>query len=395
MHSRQQAHLSAPPTKGRVLVVDDEPALRQAYSRMLRHAGFVVAEASNGREAIAAIREADLDVIVSDINMPEVDGIELLRRVRASNLDIPVILVTGQPAIKTAVRAVELGALRYLEKPVDGETLVESVLSASRLHEMARLKRQALALHGDSSMLPGDRSGLEAILNQALASLWMAYQPIVSWSGRSLYAYEALLRTAEGPYSRPDIVLEVSERLGRLHDLGRATRAQVAAQVPEVPAQCMFVNLHPHDLLDPTLYDPASPLSRVAEKVILEVTERATLDRVKDVREKVAKLRALGFRIAIDDLGAGYAGLTSFAQLEPDIVKLDMSLVRDVHRHDVKRRIITSMTRLCQEMNLQVVAEGVETAEERDTIVACGCDLLQGYLLARPGKAFPEVSWGA
>src|SRR5207253_2538837 len=91
------------------------------------------------------------------------------------------------------------------------------------------------------------------------------------------------------------------------------------------------------DLLDEHLLDPASPLSAHAAKVVLEITERAGLDEVKDARARVESLKRMGYRIAVDDLGAGYAGLTSFAQLEPHIVKLDMSLVRNVHEAPTKR----------------------------------------------------------
>jgi EAL domain-containing protein (putative c-di-GMP-specific phosphodiesterase class I) len=131
----------------------------------------------------------------------------------------------------------------------------------------------------------------------------------------------------------------------------------------------------------------------MATRVVLEITERAALEDVSEVREKVAALRTLGFRIAIDDLGAGYAGLTAFAQLEPEVVKLDMSLVRDVHEQPTKRRLIKSMTELCQDMGRVVIAEGIETAEERDAIADLGCDLMQGYLFAKPGKPFPAVRW--
>jgi len=101
----------------------------------------------------------------------------------------------------------------------------------------------------------------------------------------------------------------------------------------------------------------------------------------------------MGFRIAIDDLGAGYAGLTSFATLEPEFVKLDMSLVRDVHKSPMKEKLVGSITSLCKELGMMVVAEGVETPLERDMLVALGCDLLQGYLLAMPGRPFPTFAW--
>jgi EAL domain-containing protein (putative c-di-GMP-specific phosphodiesterase class I) len=157
----------------------------------------------------------------------------------------------------------------------------------------------------------------------------------------------------------------------------------------------LFVNLHPEDLLDPHLVHAGSALSRLAESVVLEVTERASLGRVDGVRRKVAELREVGFRIAIDDLGAGYAGLTSFAQLEPEIVKLDMTLIRDIDTSPMKQKLVSSMTALCKEMGMLVVAEGIETAAERDSVIDLGCDLLQGYLFARPGRPFPGIdsSW--
>ena len=128
---------------------------------------------------------------------------------------------------------------------------------------------------------------------------------------------------------------------------------------------------------------------------MLEITERSSLDRVPDVRSRIASLRAIGYRIAVDDLGAGYAGLTSFALLEPDFVKLDMSLIRGVDSNSTKQKVVKSMTTLCREMGMLVVAEGVETASECQTLVDLDCDLLQGFLFARPGKPFPEAKWPA
>jgi EAL domain-containing protein (putative c-di-GMP-specific phosphodiesterase class I) len=150
----------------------------------------------------------------------------------------------------------------------------------------------------------------------------------------------------------------------------------------------LFVNLHPNDLLDPELADPLSPLMAMADHVVLEITERAPLSGLEEVREHVRELRQFGFRIAVDDLGAGYAGLTSFATLDPDIVKLDMNLVRGIEGSAVKRKLVGSVASLCREMDMLIVAEGVETAAERDVLTELGCDLFQGFLFARPASAF-------
>jgi EAL domain-containing protein (putative c-di-GMP-specific phosphodiesterase class I) len=155
----------------------------------------------------------------------------------------------------------------------------------------------------------------------------------------------------------------------------------------------LFLNLHPADLANPLLLNPNSLAFKYASNIVLEVTERATLDQVGDVRERVAALREGGYRIAIDDLGAGYAGLSSFASLEPEFVKLDMALIQNVHKSELKQRLVRLMTTLCHDMGMQVVAEGIETREERDAVIELGCDLLQGYYMGRPAKTFEDVRW--
>ena len=104
---------------------------------------------------------------------------------------------------------------------------------------------------------------------------------------------------------------------------------------------------------------------------------------------RMAQLRAMGYRIAVDDLGAGYAGLTSFAQLEPEVVKVDMSLVRGIDGSPTKQKLLESIIGLCRDLKIQIIAEGIETEPERDTLVRLGGDLCQGYLFAHPGRPFP------
>jgi EAL domain-containing protein (putative c-di-GMP-specific phosphodiesterase class I) len=268
---------------------------------------------------------------------------------------------------------------------------VETVQRAVALHGLARLKRKALELMGNDDKLLGDTAALTVHFERALASLWMAYQPIVSLQERRVYAYEALVRSDDASLSRPDLLLDAAERLGRLHELGRRIRAAVTRGIDAAPAgTLLFVNLRSEDLEDDELSAGCSPLSSVAGRVILEVTERNSIEGVRNLPDRIAALRRLGFGIAVDDLGAGYAGLSTLAQLQPDVVKLDMSLVRDIDCNSTKREIVTSMTRLCRQLGMRVVSEGVETERERDVLVAADCDLLQGYLFARPQRGFSE-----
>ena len=384
-----QAMTSSGPGKGCVLVVDDEVTLRRAYARMLEAAGFSVEQAASGQEALDALVTGQCDVLVSDIAMPGMDGMELLRAVRERDLDIPVVLVTGVPGLDSAIEAVELGAFRYLHKPVEAPHLLEVVARASQLHRMARLKRQALEILGDESKGIGDRASLEATFARGVKALWMAYQPIVRWSTRQVFGYEALLRTAEPTIPHPGAFFDIAERLGRVHHLGRFIRVAVAADLRGCPAGAtVFMNIHPAELADDDLTAGGGALRPHADRMVLEITERAALEGIEGVRRRVASLKQIGFRIAVDDLGAGYAGLTSLAHLEPEVVKIDMSLVRDVHRSPTKSKLIQSITRLCTELGMLVIAEGVETSQERDAIVAAGCDFLQGFLFGRPERPF-------
>jgi EAL domain-containing protein (putative c-di-GMP-specific phosphodiesterase class I)/CheY-like chemotaxis protein len=370
----------------RILVVDDDQDLLRAYERVLVHAGYSVDLASDGQTAIELLKTTRFEVVLTDVVMPGMDGIQLLRKIREYDLDLPVVLVAATPTLTTAIRAIEYGALRYMEKPVEGPALAAVVQDAVRLHRMGRLKREIAASIAPPEMGIADRPSLELSFERALESLWMAYQPIVGTDG-ALYGYEALLRSREPSLPHPGALLGAAERLDRLWDLGRAIRARVAEEVS--PSNVVaFVNLHTKDLADEALYE-ASGLSGIANRVILEITERAALGDVKDVPTRIAALRSKGFRLALDDLGAGYAGLTSFAQLTPEVVKLDMSLIRSIDADPLRQKLVRSMTTLCHEMEVLVVAEGIETRAELDMCVALRCDLLQGYFIAKPGPAFP------
>ena len=132
--------------------------------------------------------------------------------------------------------------------------------------------------------------------------------------------------------------------------------------------------------------------TQVASKVVLEITERASLDHIADLQPRIVLLRQLGYRIAIDDLGAGYAGLGSITSLEPEVMKLDMGLVRDVDVSLTKQTLVGAMIQLCAEMGITLIAEGIETRGERDTLRRLGCELMQGYLFARPAQPFPDAA---
>jgi EAL domain-containing protein (putative c-di-GMP-specific phosphodiesterase class I) len=243
------------------------------------------------------------------------------------------------------------------------------------------------ALYGDNSSVLRD---LEQKFDRCMAGLTMHYQPIVHAATRARFGYEALLRSSDKSLPHPGAILDAAERLERITQIGRAVRASSAKTIAAAPAErgVIFINLHLLDLMDKQLTSAFAPLTKVAHRVILEITERTSLEGQIDLRYRVAELRELGFRIAIDDLGGGHARMGTFSLLDCDIVKLDMSLVRDVDKQPMKQRLIASITQMCREQKIMVIGEGVETEAEAKVLVEHGCDLLQGYLIARPAAPF-------
>ncbi|HEX7667425.1 MAG TPA: response regulator, partial [Polyangiaceae bacterium] len=193
-----------------VLVVEDDEALARTMVRVLGSAGFHVEAAHDGDAALAKLSAGSFEVIVSDIELPKTSGVDVLRIVRAYDLDVPVILMTGSPKIETATEAVQLGALQYLLKPVTNEAIVEAVKRAARLSKMAKIKREALKLIGGPALSAGDLSGLELCFSRALDSVHLVYQPLVTGGG-GLFGYEALLRSTEPSMTTPGALLEAAE----------------------------------------------------------------------------------------------------------------------------------------------------------------------------------------
>jgi EAL domain-containing protein (putative c-di-GMP-specific phosphodiesterase class I) len=233
---------------------------------------------------------------------------------------------------------------------------------------------------------------LEARLDRCLATLGMHFQLLVNARDRKRFGYEALLRSTDRSLPHPGAILDAAERLERIAVLGRAVRANTAKTVAAAPPErgLVFVNLHLLDVFDKQLTSPFAPLTRVSSRVVLEITERTSLAGERDLRYRVDELRELGFRIAIDDFGGGHARMGALTMADTDFVKLDMSLVRDVERHPIKQRLIKSIIELCRGEGVNVIGEGVETEAEARALVDLDCDILQGYLIARPAPPFSD-----
>lgn len=376
-----------PGTPTSVLVIDDEDILLRLAERILSKAGFVVSTARSAEEAVQHLDGVDL--VLCDDGLPGMRGSALLESVRARGTTIPFILMTGAPTVNGVVDAYEGGVTSFLLKPFRAQDLVNRVRVAMEQWRESELPSTERRLREHAA-----RCRVHEAFDRALATLKVHFQPIASTANHTVFGYEALMRPSEPSLPHPGAVLEAGENLGRLHDVGRRVRELAASSFGKAAdGTLLFVNLHAQDLEDGELFDASAPLSAFAGRVVLELTERADFQQIRDYAERLVRLRSLGYRIAVDDLGAGYAGLTSLVDLDPEIVKLDMALIRDIDRDPRKRRVVDSLVRLCRELGRGVIAEGVERPDELAVLREVGCDLVQGYLLARPGPPFPEVTW--
>ncbi len=381
---------AAPLSQTPVLLVAAEGPLLTGMRAALEAAGVAAFSVCTASEAHAALL-LHPTVVVVDLDLPDGGAEDLIAALRASSPRLQLLAVAANPSMELVRRAIQHRILGLLPSPPSDALLVQEVQRALTEAQVAGLRQQLLLTKGGVAMPVDDAGLMSQYLDEALAGLFMLYQPLVRALDGSVYAYEALMRSRSVHLPGPLQMLAAAEALGRMPELGRAVRACVAETLYDSP-DCdasVFVNLHPLELTIEGLLGPDDPLLPFATRVVYEVTERAQLDASPGLSPTLAALRAAGFRIALDDLGEGYAGLSWLVRLMPDVAKLDMSLVRDIHGSRIKRELVASLVNVCRRAGAVVVAEGVECEAEAQQLLDLGCHLLQGYYFARPGAPFP------
>ncbi len=227
-----------------------------------------------------------------------------------------------------------------------------------------------------------------------------AYQPIVDLSTRTLFAHEALVRGPQGQPA-PTVLAQVNEENRYRFDQACRVKALKTASALGMTSM-LSINFMPNAIYRPEVciratLEAARSHGFPVQRIIFETVEGERINDAKWLAEVLQEYKRIGFLTAIDDFGAGFAGLNLLADMQPDIIKLDMDLIRGIDQSHSRRAIVRGVALICEELGIRIVAEGVETRDECLALQDLGISLMQGYLFSRPlfeAWAMPEqIAW--
>jgi len=381
----------------RVFVIDDNVTNVAILEGLLSHAGLrAVYTATDPRDALARFDEVNPDLVLLDLHMPQVDGYSILREIseRAAGAYLPVMVLTADARPEASERALASGARDFLTKPFDGTEVIlraRNLLETRYLHLTLRQHNIELRAElgayqqgkrAEEQAREQGRERIERVIRNR--DIQMVYQPVVDLASGALVGVEALARFAAEPVRGPASWFAEAERLGLGVELELcAVEAALRALKTLPDTAFLALNVSPGTLLTEQF---ASLLpADIASDVVIELTEHVPVEDYELVNAAADTFRKRGGRIAVDDMGAGYAGFRHLISLQPDIVKLDISLTRDIDRDPSRRALASALVQFTADTGAKLIAEGVETAGELSTLRQLRVGWGQGYHLGRPG----------
>jgi len=267
----------------------------------------------------------------------------------------------------------------------------KGILPISRRYDLKNL------IHNFLTSVSDQKERLAAsdpIMSQILhnRSIDIVFQAIVTLNNYNILGYEALARGPLGSiYEKPlQLLSAADDRNCRLEVETICHKSAISAAAKDLGGRCLFINVSPK-FIDPKQYSPGKMLNFLEQycvdphQIILELTERNHVNDFTALNRHLDIYRNQGIRIAIDDAGAGYSSLQAIAELQPDFVKMDLSLVRDIHKNQVKQAILETISNLCAKIKADIICEGIEHAEELRALQELGCPYGQGFLFDFPG----------
>jgi len=384
-----------------ILILDDDPFMLKLLTKMLSKLGYhSVSTCNNGSQALARIENLATtpDIILLDLNMPEMDGIEFVRYLVERKFNGSLILVSGEDEriLKTAeklVQAHQISLLGYIHKPVDPDKLSELIQHwKSPTKELEKQKQQKIYQAEDLE---------EAISNHNLVNY---YQPKVSVKTGAIVGMETLVRwhhPTDGVIY-PNQFIPLAEQSGKIHALTSLVLADALTQARtwqqsglnlRIAINVSMNNLSSLDFQDLVIH-LVTQAGLQPKDVVLEVTESQLMNQ--DTRiplEILSRLRLKRFHLSIDDFGTGHSSLAQLRDIPFDELKIDQGFVHKAWTDDTLRAIYDASLAMAKQLNMEVVAEGVEDKQDWELLRKTGCDLAQGNFISKPLQSRDFSKW--
>jgi len=381
-----------------ILLIDDNQVNLTLLGRVLELVGVTdIRVVNDSLDAEAVFSERRPDLVLLDLHMPKLDGFGVMERFRRQ-IDgddfVPIIVITGDSSDEARERALAAGAKDFVTKPIN---ITEVVLRVANLLESRALYKglrrhnaelAAALLERDQSehLLQQRRQERIARVEAVLAddSIMTVFQPIVDVRTGHIAGVEALTRFGGDPPRPPDVWFDEATAVGLGDVLELRALEKALGLINKIPATAfMSVNLSPEVASTPAAVELIS--RGPADRVVVEITEHSRIRNRRALSESLEAIRTRGARVAVDDAGAGFAGLQQILDLHPEIIKLDLALTHGIDTDPIRRALASCLLSFATEVGGLIVAEGIETRTELATLQRLGVSLGQGYFLARPG----------
>ncbi len=388
-------------TKSTIYLLDDEEALVELHCEVAELAGFNAQGYTRAVQFFEHVVEFEAgSVMVLDLHMPEMDGIEVMRRLAQMRNPPALILISGHDAgvLRSAeklCRAHGLEVIGSFRKPLSLDTLLQ--LFEQHIPDANRLKQNSSHLvEGEITLIALQ----QAIRNEQLV---LHFQPQIEIATGILSGIEALVRWQhpEQGLIYPDRFIPLAEQNGLMAELTHWVIDKTVKQEQQWQdadlTTTVSVNISALDITGLMLPEQLAELLKNNElaptRLTLEITESALMGELVTSLDILTRLRLKGISLSIDDFGTGYSSLSLLHRVPFTELKIDRSFVSNMHEDNEARAIVKTCILLGHELNMRVVAEGVENEEHFELLKQMGCDLAQGYFIARPMPGSELMAW--
>ncbi|MGH2673500.1 MAG: EAL domain-containing protein [Actinomycetota bacterium] len=396
MSASANQYQSRPVDEGpiRVLVAEDEPVVRAALTELVASDSMfeLVGSARDAEEAIALAEVTRPHVALVDVRMPGGGGLRVTKELHERMPETRVVAHTAVGDRATVVQMLHVGAAGYLVKGTPASEILRAIVRAA--HGELSVSREVMSdlvddlaqqIHHAQSETEERRARvdrIEEVIQGVGRSL--VFQPIVELAGHRLVGMEALSRFVATDEAWPvNRWFEEAAAVGLGTELEMACNRDAVKELFRLPSDAYIsMNVSNQTARSESLLETLATID--ASRVVIEITEHEAVQDYEGLTAALARVRELGTRVAIDDAGAGFASLRHILLIDPEIIKLDVSLARGIDSDPRRKALAAALTSFAGEMEIGVVAEGIETREEHAALRALGVTLGQGYYLGRP-----------